>query len=153
MTAELEGYRDQLLSIQQDTSGIVANLSDDQFNWRPAANRWSIGECFDHLNATARAYMPAIDRAIATARGRGLKSPGPFSYSLFERLFLRWNEPPPKLRLPAPKVLKPAAGRPLEPVIRDFMGWQEQLADRIRIADGLDLSRARSRAPALPLFK
>ena len=63
MTAELEGYRDQLLSIQQDTSGIVANLSDGQFNWRPAANRWSIGECFDHLNATARAYMPAIDRA------------------------------------------------------------------------------------------
>jgi hypothetical protein len=65
----------------------------------------------------------------------------------------RWNEPPPKLRLPAPKVLKPAADRPLEPVIRDFMGWQAQLADRIRIADGLDLSRARSRAPALPLFK
>lgn len=70
MNAELEGFLDQLLSIQQDVPGIVAGLSDAQFNWRPAPNRWSIAEGFDHLNLTARAFVPAIDAALRDARAK-----------------------------------------------------------------------------------
>ena len=153
MTAELEGYLDQLLSVKQDVPGIIAGLSDAQFNWRPTPTRWSIGECLDHLNATARAFMPAIDLAIADARTRKLESGGPFSYSLFERLVLKSNEPPPKWRFPAPKTLKPSVGKPADSVVREFMDWQAQLAERVAKADGLDLVRARARSPAFPLFK
>ncbi len=108
MNAALERYQDELLSIRQAVPGLVAHLSDAQFHWSPAPGRWSIAQCFDHLNATARAFVPAIDRAMDDARTRGLTGSGPFVYSLFERLCLTATRAATRLRMPALRVLLPA---------------------------------------------
>ena len=152
VNAAIEGYQDQLLSIRQDVPGLVANLSEEQFARSPGPKRWSMAQCFDHLNATARAFVPAIDTGLEDARARGLTGSGPFGYSLFERLFLRMTEPPPGLRFPAPRVLLPAPGKPMAAILSEFMDWQDRLDERLRQADGLDLQRARARSPAFPLF-
>ena len=152
MNAAIEGYLDQLLSIRQEVPGLVARLSADQFGRPPGPKRWSMAQCFDHMNATASAFVPAIDTAMADARARGLTGSGPFAYSLFERLFLRFTEPPPMLRFPAPRVLLPAPGKPMAAILDEFMEWQHRLDDRLRQADGLDLCRARARSPAFPLL-
>src|SRR4051794_39914810 len=103
MLAELETYQDQLLSVRQDAEGLMSGMSDAQFNWRPAPNRWSMGECFQHLNiCAADLFVPGIDRAMATARREGLTSSGPFVYSAMQRMFLRSSEPPPRIRFRAP---------------------------------------------------
>jgi hypothetical protein len=145
---ELETYLDQLLSIRQDADGLMSTLTDEQFNWRPAPDQWSMSECFDHLNITAeRSFIPGIDGAIADARQRGLRGAGPFVYPAMQRIFLRLSEPPPKIRFKAPGAVKPKHVRPLAAVRGDFITWQDRLDERIRQADGLDLRRARHRAP------
>jgi hypothetical protein len=151
MNSELETYLDQLLSITQDVPGLIGKLSHEQFNWRPAPERWSIAECFDHLNASARAFVPAMDAAIADARARRLESQGPFTYPLIERVFVRVNEPPPKLTFRAPRALKPSPGKEVDLVLGEFMNWQTALGERIRRADGIDLRRARHKSPVGPL--
>lgn len=152
MNPAIEVYQSQLLTIRQDVPGLVANLTEEQFARSPGSNRWSMAHCFDHLSLTARAFVPAIDRAMEDARARGLTGTGPFAYSLFERLFLRATEPPPRLRMPAPKVLRPAPDKRMEAIVSEFMEWQDRLGARIRQADGLDLRRARGRSPAFPLL-
>jgi DinB family protein len=152
VNATIEGYLHQLLSIRQEVPGLVAHLSDEQFGWSPAPKRWSMAQCFDHLNATARAFVPAMDKAIGDAQTRGLRADGPFAYSVFERLFLRSTEPPPRLRFPAPRVLAPAPDKPKAAILSEFTDWQDRIEQRIRLADGLDLRRARARSPAFPLF-
>jgi hypothetical protein len=151
MNAELEGYLEQIRYIRQDVAGIVADLSDAQFNWQPAADRWSIAQCFTHLNLTAAALVPAIDKAIASAQAKGLRAPGPFVYPLLERLFVASQEPPPRRRFRAFRAFRPAATGRVAAVMDEFMTWQDQLEERIRRADGLDLRRARQRSPILPL--
>lgn len=152
MIAELEGYQDQLLSIRQDAEGLLSSLSRGQFNWRPIPNRWSMAENFGHLNASAsRVFKPGIDGAIAIAERNGLKSQGPFVYPPLERLFLRLSEPPPRVRFRAPRVVTPAPDQALDLVRGEFLDWQNWLADRLGRADGLDLRRARHRAPTGPL--
>jgi hypothetical protein len=151
--AELETYQDQLLSIRQDASGLLSGFSDHQFNWRPAPNRWSMGECFDHLNLTAATlFLPAIDAAIERAKRQGLTSPGPFAYPALQRMFLKISEPPPKVRFKAPAAVKQQAARPMAVVRQEFMERQDRLAEQILRADGLDLRRARHRSP-LPIWK
>jgi hypothetical protein len=152
LTPELEGYLEEIRYIRQDVAAIVAGLSREQFNWQPAASRWSIGQCFVHLNLTAAAFVPAIEAATADASARGLKSAGPFVYPLLERLFVASNEPPPKRRFRAFKRYRPAADHEPGEVMNKFLQWQDVLAERIRAADGLDLRRARRRSPILPLF-
>jgi hypothetical protein len=152
MTPEIESYRDQLLSIKQEVPGLVNNLTDAQFNWRPGQDRWSIAQCLDHLNLTVAKFIPAIDAAIATARQRGLLSPGPFSYPLLERWFVRSQEPPPRMRTRTFKGLVPPSTLPRNDVISRFLDWQEQLDLRLVRADGVDLQRAKHRSPLMPLF-
>jgi len=148
VVAELETYLDQLLSIRQDAEGLMSGLTDAQFNWRPAADQWSMCGCFQHLNASAaHLYKPAIEAALAAARRGNLRSQGPFVYPALERFFLRLTEPPPRLRTKAPRAFQPLEGRPLEEVRQEFMHWQDWLAERLREADGLDLRRARHRSP------
>jgi hypothetical protein len=153
MNPELEGYLEQIRYIRQDVAAIVAGLSAEQFNWQPADGRWSIGQCFDHLNRTAAAFAPAMDRAIADARTRRITSAGPFAYPLLERLFVTSNEPPPKRRFRAFKAYRPPARTEPQAVMDAFAQWQDRLEERIRAADGLDLRRARQRSPILPLVK
>jgi hypothetical protein len=153
VNSQLEGYLDQLLSIRQQVPGLVAHLSDVQFAWSPGPKRWSMAHCFDHLNAAARLFMPAIDRTAGDARARGLTGPGPYAYSMVERLFIQMNEPPPRLRMRAPRALLPAPAASMDAIVAEFMTWQDRLKEGIRNADGLDLRRARGPSPAFPLVK
>jgi hypothetical protein len=153
VNSELDGYLEQIRYIRQDVAAIVANLADGQFTWRPAPDRWSIGECFEHLNLTAAAFIPAIDAATADALARNLRSDGPFVYPLFERLFVTSNEPPPRRRFRAFKAYRPPAQLSRDTVMNSFLAWQDRLVERIRRADGLDLRRARRRSPILPIMK
>jgi hypothetical protein len=148
--AELELYQDQLLSIRQDAEGLISGLTESQFNWRPAPDRWSMAQCFDHLNVTARLFIPEVDRAMAAARSKGLRSNGPFVYSLFERLFLMFSEPPPKVRFRAPRSFRPSGDKRLADVRQSFLECQDRLGDQLREADGLDLRRVRLRSPGFP---
>jgi hypothetical protein len=149
--AELEGYGDQLLSVKQDATGLMSGLSDAQFNWRPEPGRWSMAECFDHLNKCAAGiYIPKIDAAIADARTRGLKSNGPFAYSAFERWAIRSNDAPAKRRFKASKDFRPAANLSIDHVRSEFVRWQDELGRRLRDADGFDLQRAKEAFPIWP---
>jgi hypothetical protein len=147
MNAEIEGDLDQLLSIRQDAPGIIAKLSDEQANWRPAPGRWSIAECLGHLNETARESTQRLDDALGPARKSGLTSQGPFSYPLWERLFVQSLEPPPRFRARTSKALSPPRDLAAADVLREFLEWQDGFAERLRQADGLDLRRVRVKSP------
>ncbi len=97
MHAELEDDLRQIAAVKAEAQRLLAGLSDAEFNRRPAPGRWSAAECLDHLNAI-RKVLPAIDRTIAGARARGLRSDGPFRYGWFTRWMIRAFEPPPRRR-------------------------------------------------------
>jgi len=79
--------------------------------WRPAPDSWSVAECLEYLNATARAYLPFLDEAIAEAIRKGWYRPGPCRYNLIGRLSVYLLEPPPRLRTRAPEVFEPQPTR------------------------------------------
>jgi len=149
MNSEIEGYLDQLLAIRQDAPGIAAGLSDDPFRWRPEANRWSIGECFDHLNKSAQLFMIAFDRSLSEGRSRNLTGTGPFVYPAWERLLVQQMEPPARMRFRARPSFVPENDLQPADVMRQFFEWQDQFAKRLTLADGLDLRRVRTRSPVV----
>ncbi|HEY1303527.1 MAG TPA: DinB family protein [Vicinamibacterales bacterium] len=148
LTPEIDEFRSQFEQISSDAVALSSPLSDDQFVWRPASMAWSVAECLEHLNATARTYLPALDEGIADAIRRGLYAEGPFAYNWFGRLYVRFNEPPVRWRLQALPQVYPAAGRSRREILAAFRAYQVQYIDRLRQANGVDLSRARVRAPA-----
>lgn len=155
MNADLESCRLQLLSIRQDVPGVWNGLSPAQFNWRPSPDKWSIAECLEHLNETARKTLPTLDDMIARARASGLMSNGPFVLGLIERMFIKSLEPPVRYRAKAPKRLapRPATSYVVEEVATEFMRLQDALDARLEQADGVHLTKVKGPSPAFPMLK
>ena len=153
MTPELADDLRQIEAIKAEARALVAGLPHDRFNQRPAPGRWSVAECLDHLNSI-RSVFPAIDRTIEDAGRRSLRNPGPFQYGWWARSNVRWMEPPPKFRMKTWKLLMPR-DTPLgvNDVLPEFLDLRNQLAERAKRADGLDLKRAIVQSPVSRWFR
>ena len=147
LAPEIGEFRKQFEQISADSDALVAPLSDEQFAWQPAPESWSVAQCIDHLNVTARQYLPMLDEGVADAIRRGLYSAGPYSYNWVGRLMVYLVEPTTRLRGKAPKAFQPAPGRPRHDVMAAFRAYQVQYVDRLRQANGLNLARARVASP------
>ena len=147
LAAELDEFRAQFEQISADADTLVAPLSDEQFAWQRAPDAWSVSQCLDHLNATARQYLPVMDDGIAEAIRRGLYGAGPYSYNWIGRLMVHIVQPTTRLRASAPKAFRPEPGRSRHDVTAAFRAYQVQYVDRLHQANGLDLARARIVSP------
>jgi hypothetical protein len=143
----MDGYRQEFERLAGEASALVEPLSDGQLNWPPAPGAWSIAECIDHLNATARTYLPRLDEGIAEAIRRGLYGEGPFAHDPVGRFFIWTMEPPARIKVKAPASFQPAARRARSEIMAAFRAYQVQFVDRLRQASGLDLRRARVQSP------
>jgi hypothetical protein len=145
------GFRENRLIADQ----LCDPLGSAQFVWRPAPDRWSVGDCLVHLNVTAASYRDAIETAIARGRANGLVGSGPFTPNWLSRWLLRAVEPGNGRRFTAPKPFRPPVGAPpaavvVRAVFRDTgERWQRDL----RLADGLDLARLTVPSPVSRLLR
>ncbi len=148
LAPDVDGFRLEFERLAGEADALVAPLTEAQFNWRPAPDRWSIAECIDHLNVTARQYLPQLDESIAEGLRRGLYGHGPFTHDLIGRLFVRTMEPPARIRISTPESFKPVELRSRSEIMAGFRAYQVQFIDRLRQASGLDLRRAKVGSPA-----
>ena len=147
LTPEIEGFRRQFEQLSVEADAFVRPLRDEQFAWQPTPDRWSVAQCIDHLNATARVYLPVLDEGISDAIRRGLYGPGPYRYNLVGRLHVWLMQPHSRVRSKARRAFYPAPNRPRQEIMAAFRAYQVQYVDRLRQANGLDLARARAASP------
>ena len=103
--------------LSADADSLVAPLSEALLHWRAAPDSWSVAQCIEHLNVTARLYLPVSRRRDRQRNRRGLYGPGPFRYNWIGRLVVFSQEPPPRFRTRAPAAFTPAAERPRKQII------------------------------------
>lgn len=153
LAPQLEQIRSEAEAIDRQAAELCAGLGESELAWRSDPGRWSIAENLQHLRQTTELYLPAVDRAIADARARQLVGEGPFSPGLFGRLFLWYTEPPPKLKSPAPKVVRPILEGRASDVLPQFLEAQRRMLERVESANGIDLAAARVVSPLSSLLK
>src|SRR5262245_24089060 len=153
MNADTQSMLQQLEAIKNEGVALAAGLSEAQFNWRPGAGRWSIGQNLNHLNVGDLQVLPAFDRAIEQGRAQGRLSAGPFRYGWFSRMMIASMEPPPRMRMKTP--MKGSAGEDhrAADVVPEFARVRDLLAERVRQADGLDLGRIGTISPVNRLVR
>lgn len=153
LTRELQELCRQFEAIRADAIRLLGDLTDQQFNWDPGSNRWSIAQCIDHLVITGNSSISNIHLATDEARSRGLLSRGPFRYGIIERWFVRQMEPPVKLKFRAPKPYKPTLAQDYAGTVAAFYKLQEEFLRCAEEANGLDLSRIKVRNAVTRWFR
>jgi hypothetical protein len=147
MHPDLEQLKQEFDAIRADTGRLMTGMRDDQFNWRPAPGRWSIGECLSHLNVVDGLDVDLLARAVAGARAKGWTGSGPFRYGRVSAWLIRKLEPPVQSKTNAPKVYQPPPDQPRERVVAEFHRIHERLLEVLAAADGLDLVRVKIPTP------
>jgi DinB family protein len=140
--ADLQEIIDALAAVERDADRIVAPLDDEQFNWSPARNAWSIAQCLDHLNVANARYFGAMSAAVARAEACGLTRREPIRSSIVGRWFVAMLEPPVRLKTRAPGTIRPARHRRKAEVWPEFVRQHTHMRASIAAWGQVDLNRA-----------
>ena len=92
MHPQLAAIVDEFTAAQANLHRLAAQVAPDQWTKRPDPKSWSVAECVEHLNLTARAFLPLLERAIEEARALG--SPAPARYRRDLMGWLLWKTMP-----------------------------------------------------------
>lgn len=153
---ELDRYHTQFEAARETYRSLTGDLTDDQFNWRPGEERWSVAECIDHLVMLGTLMNKNIDLGIAQAEERDLRSDGPFKYGALGNIFVRAagsSEKARKRKLKAPRIYTPTSNHTLSRLTAAFDELQLEFLTRVQRANGLDLARVKVPSPATRLIR
>jgi hypothetical protein len=141
---QLASLLEQIQRATLDARKLLIGRSVSDLTTRLEPESWSAAECADHLARTARAFLPAISKAMAAAprltTHRALRT------GTVASLLIRHLEPPYRLRY---KVLSQLA-----PQEKDFAAaWsafeesQTRLSEVVRSAAGLAIDEVKVQCP------
>jgi DinB superfamily len=121
---------------------LVSGLTPGQLTKRPHPAKWSIAECLAHLNVTAATVQSLMREAIERGKREKKFGDGPFAIGAKGRFLIWLAEPPPKVRLPAPRVVRPPEriDDPME-LLPSFLKAQNEWERLMRESQGLDQRR------------
>lgn len=149
--ANRRGLADQLRTLIRHAHELAEPLDTPTFNRKPEGGGWSVAECLEHLNATARLYLPVLTEAIEEARSTGAAEGRREGRTLFGRLVTWSQEPPARFRMKTWEQIAPRPGEeqnPLRPeaVLEEFEALHEELIVRINESSDMDRKKIRLRS-------
>lgn len=145
LNAELAGAVRQYEEIDRRITAMLEGLSLQQFNWRPAADRWSIAQNLDHLNREARELFPIAQALVERGHREQVMAQGPIHHPWFGEWFISFTAPPYKVKIKTVARFVPPSSLTFAEVIPELREWHARLIDLTYRANGLDLARLKAK--------
>lgn len=155
MHEQLETYRSDFHALKDEATTLVNGVGGEALRRSPDSETWSVAEVFDHVNTAGWLLLKALEEAIQQGQESGPYGEPPFRYGFVSRWFVRSMEPSSGWTFTAPSVFEPEAPETLYPeeTVEEFLALQDEFADCVADAEGLDLRRIRVPSPAVPLLR
>ncbi len=141
MNAELDGLIQIARTIAADARSSFGRLSAEQLNWKPSAERWSIAQCFEHLNTSNKGYLPIIEDVRKGKKKSTFWERLPVVPGLAGKLLIKSLDPASTRKLKAPKRFQPAQSNISPTVIDDFVALQDEVIEGMQQTSHLDLEK------------
>lgn len=146
MTSPSDKLHEEIKDIRQRAIWVIERLAPEKLTQRPDPARWSIAECFGHLNLISDDYHPLIAAAIERARKENLTGNGPFNSGFLGRFMIKTMEPPVTRKFKAvPRLAKPVPVGDANKLLAEFLSRQDELERLIQQAEGLGLNQEKIR--------
>ena len=140
MKSDLPTLVGEVNSIARDTQAAFGQLTLAQLNWKPSPERWSVAQCFDHLFTSTKGYFPIIESVLAGQK-RTLWQRVPLLPGFWGSLLVKSMDPSSTRKVKAPKKFRPAQSDLSSAVINGFIDQQNELAEKMKATEDLDLER------------
>lgn len=135
-----------LTQLQKQTQTIIltieskfSNLPDAQLNLKPAADRWSILECFEHLNLYSQYYLTALESAMSKATSPGVDE---MKYSWIGKKSIAMMHPSNAKKQKTFKKMVPSKSGLTRDVLATFLNDQQRILRMIEKSRDLNVTRS-----------
>ena len=126
---ELSRLVEEMRAVADDARTAFGGLTPSRLNWKPSAEQWSVGQCFEHLVKTNEPYAPVLEQvAGGVRRPRVWERLSPLS-GFWGRMVLRAVAPESARKFKARPGFQPSSSAVDPQVVRRFADLQHRLAD------------------------
>jgi len=154
-----EEWKNEIKHCRAEVRRVVKEYSEAQLNQRPKPGGWSALECVQHLNLTAELMAPVLEKAVESARKKGIEGTVPFYTGFIGAWFMRGSGPKGG-KIPAPPQYRPKGGGKdmvsdlnAAETAKTFDELQQRWLDIIEKGEGLQLDSFRARSPVIPILR
>ena len=132
----LQSLWNEMQEVRQEILKEIDGLSQEQFDWRPGPEHWSIGEVVNHLSLADVASGKLTTKLLRQAESSGQIAPYPSGAETdaLVRLPRREIRGP----IPAPRFLWPQHGRPAAELLGELATTRERARQSIERLASVD---------------
>jgi DinB family protein len=116
-----------------------SNLSDLQFNWRPSPDKWSIGQCIQHINMISRHWHKQFEKVLKS----GIKSEnaGEYTPGFLGKYVLKVITPEAVKKFKTPVLFQPHFEVNGKVAMDEFFDFQKRFTDLAEKLRNYDLEK------------
>ena len=141
MNPELNNLIADAQAIAEEAKTVFGNLNAEQLNWKPSPEKWSVGQCFDHLIVTNEKEFPYVEAAIRDDYKNPFWGKVPFLPKFFGNFILKAVNPENVKKQKAPQVFTPTQSTVSPNVVSEFLANQDKAISLMEASEDLDLAK------------
>jgi len=151
MKQELSKFIEDAEAIAEDTRKTFGGLSAEQVNWKPSADGWSVGQCFEHLIKTNSLFFPELEKiASGTRKNSFLENYSPLSSFFGNLLINSLKKDGRKFKAPSKAIVPPSEIN--ASIIEQFAAHQTEVIERIKQTETADWQKTKITSPFMRLM-
>ena len=151
MNTEISNVLSELQVVSEDTQKTFGNFSAEQINWKPGADGWSVGQCFEHLIKTNSLFFPELERiATGTRENSFLENYSPLNSFFGNLLVNSLKKDERKFKAPSQKIVPPSEID--ENIVEIFGVHQAELIEKIKATETADWQKTKITSPFMKLM-
>ena len=150
MDERIKQITSDLKQVADDTNAIFGAFSSEQLNWKPAADSWSVGQCFEHIIKTNEMFYPEFEKlASGTRKNSLIENYSPLSGFFGRFLIKSVSEDSKKAKVPSKAIVPPSNISP--DIFHRFAIHIEELNRRVESCASADRQKTVVTSPFLAL--
>lgn len=141
----------ELKTVREKTQEQFGELTPEQINWRPSAEGWSVGQCFEHLIKSNELFYDKLDEIAGGKQQHSfLEKFSPLSGFFGNLLVNSLKKDGRKFKAPTPKIVPPSEIDPN--IIELFAAHQSELIEKIKKTETADWRKIKITSPFMKLM-
>lgn len=145
-------YLDSIINdLQKSTTDVVktfGDLTEVQLNWKPNENKWSIGECLDHIMTTNRSYFNTFEAINSGKHKTPFWGKLPFLKGYFGKYLVDNSTAIVKGKMKTPTVFKPTRSEVPANIVEEFKNHQTEMTNWANQTDSVSHDQTILSSPA-----
>ena len=149
----LKGLENDIDEVVEDSRRSFSHLTEDQFNWKPNSNEWSVAQCFEHMRMNGISILPALEKALRENTPSEDCAEKSYKHGFLGKRAIRIISPESTRKFKTTKNFSPEMSNYRLSAIEDFVSLQETLKNCVTRSSSYNIEKIMVAMPAFRIFR